>query len=314
MNLGDRLPTGLTLADAPGGSASGPTSTMQPTPSIIVAKTRDFRPRAGRPRGATPFVWGGASYSLPAVACVQLEGEGHDADAVATLQHISAVVGRREVPLDGYLAHREEWLAANFCLNTVGCMAPRFRPALDPKQIPVTLAQATYGCDRQVIDLHWLHCTGMHVLVHQAEFMNLLADDEFDFELAATFARANVTVERKVETWLALPEAIQWQLAGLQTVAVRKRWAAIRWGDERGTPCLAQVTARLQLGRSTGLRVPPDEVAARWAVEKMLPSAPASERARLFALARGLTTEPLPHVFQRQQDAAMRLVTEVLKR
>ena len=67
--------------------------------------------------------------------------------------------------------------------------------------------------------MHWLHCAGLRVSVQQSEFMHLLTDDTFDYALAATFARANVTVERKVESWLALAHNIQWQLAGLQSVA-----------------------------------------------------------------------------------------------
>ncbi|GJH34209.1 hypothetical protein CBA19CS91_15650 [Paraburkholderia hospita] len=105
-------------------------------------------------------------------------------------------------------------------------LAPRFRPERRPPYDCVTPEQIALSRDRQVIDLHWLWCTGHRTIPDSRDYVGLLDGDEFDFQLASKFACEKWTLARKAEC-LRLDAQREWQLAAIQTREFQKKWDRI---------------------------------------------------------------------------------------
>lgn len=111
-------------------------------------------------------------------------------------------------------------------------VAPRFRPERRPTHECITLEDRALSCDRQIIDLHWLWCTGHHKIPDSREYVGLFQGEEFDFQLASKFACEKWTFARKAEC-LGLDAQTEWQLAAIQSRAFQKKWDTI-WKGRRG--------------------------------------------------------------------------------
>lgn len=259
------------------------------------------------------YDWDDEQYSMPDEGQRYSKMPKGGAKEIEELGWMASQGGSEATRLKGYLKRRRPWLGNHFRLNKAGLLAPRFRPTIDPRKTPETLEQATFACDRQVIDLHWLHCTGARVPIQQPEFSTLLTGPDFNFEMAAAFARSNMKADWKATKWLTLPERFQWELASIQTAALRKRWSSIRRGEGRGTQGMPQIAGLFLGTKLASDQAKLDELVMRWAVEKMLPEGKATERAKLFAVALGRAQDQPPHVFQRQQLAAMRRIKNAQK-
>lgn len=117
-------------------------------------------------------------------------------------------------------------------LNRRGKLAPRFRGMRRPPYKVTTLAELDLSLDRQFIDLHWLHCTGWNRVIQgdRWKFNNVLKVKTFQPGKAEMFAKVPVSANEKA-TWLALPDHVAFQLAALQTDAIRERFRVANLGD-----------------------------------------------------------------------------------
>lgn len=231
---------------------------------------------------------------------------------VRTIQTVVTAISGADPELDGYEVHRTRWLTSNIRLNVEGRLAPRFRPRLQATWKPVTQDQLLYALDRQIVDLHWLHCTGVRRSVDEPTVSTVLQRDSFDWDMAMTFAESDVRHEVKVGQWLGLSELERWQLAALQDDATRKRHTAIFNGD-RSTAGVAKVRGALAgMCRQSNEEIEIDLML--WRVAKMLPTASATPRSILFARGMGYPTPPAPHIYARKESAALKRIQEALSK
>jgi hypothetical protein len=307
--------------------SEAPTKVRSPlegmTPLAFARKTAAARlpvsaastPIGGSPTHMSPAVKTPA-YMVP-VASRPPEGAGSISQPreLETLSGIIKVLAANAEPLSGYDEHRIAWLTAHFRLNSEGTLAPLFRPRLPPSQRPTTAEQITFSRDRQVIDLHWLHCSGYRAPIGEAEFATLLLDEEFDWAAAEAFAQRSVTTQVKAASWLALGELCGWQLASIQTKAIRTRHSAIMNGDRTtaGVPGVRAALADIHAGKPNS-RVLQAEDLMLWRVNMMLGDARTTSHAKLFALAMGHPQAMTPRHFQRRQDRALREMKAALSR
>lgn len=121
---------------------------------------------------------------------------------------------------------REDYCAISLAMNARGEVPPKFRfmRPLPRRSSTATPDDTLMMRDRQVIDMHWLHCMGKRDALPDKNFANLFASDGFDFDLAAVLAAKPWTAEAKAEKVLNLIPHEQLQLAGLRTKAVADAW------------------------------------------------------------------------------------------
>lgn len=255
------------------------------------------------------------NYEIPETIQEISRAESIDQGAEAkTLQEIVATIHSPSFDLRGYSEHRERWLRANIRLNHEGSLAPLYRPRLPPARQPATEDQLLYALDRQIVDVHWLHCTGGRRRLNDPLVSTLLATDTFDWDTARGFAEADVRFEWKVDRWLALSDLERWQMAALHTPATRKRLSAIMNGD-RSTPGADQIRAALANVHefSAEREAEIDRDVMLWRVSKMMPTASSTARATLYARGMGHKDVIQPHVYERKQQAAIKRIERALK-
>lgn len=144
---------------------------------------------------------------------------------------LGALVEKRDT--DGrklpYHHVRSAYCSISLAMNRAGVRPPRFRPI---RALPIPILgqkpcanDTLMMLDRQVIDLHWLHCRGKReVIADSQEFAELFAEEEFDFELASRFAAKAWTIEKKTAKVLNLVAHEEWQMAILRTKAEEDKW------------------------------------------------------------------------------------------
>ncbi|MEK8046892.1 hypothetical protein [Ideonella margarita] len=226
--------------------------------------------------------------------------DDEDIDEVDAVGKLTIVAKALHGSLTGYSKYREDWLSGQVTLNLQGKVAPLYRrPALRPAKIPVTREEALYSLDRQVIDLHWLHCTGFRFPIGQTQFATLLTDENFDWDLACDFALSLVKTEIKVTQWLSLDELSAWELASLQATATRKRLFDLR----KQEPVIRQRLTTVHRGRPNAADLIQLDV-THWWVKSTIGVHSATARAKAFALCLGLDSPPTAAVFARQATAA----------
>lgn len=117
-----------------------------------------------------------------------------------------------------------------------GTVAPRFREMLRPQYKSEMDEDRTLSLDRQIIDLHWLHCRGVRKNIRtgseKKSFDNLLMDDTFNFSHAEDFAKHLGPMEAKIN-WIKPNEFESWLLATLQTKYMYERYHVICHGEYR---------------------------------------------------------------------------------
>lgn len=133
-----------------------------------------------------------------------------------------------------YRAIRERYCALNLVLNEQGLVAPAFRKIRAPhKHENLTDGEKLLALDRQVLDLHYLHCQHRPAMFpRDALAKEIFGNPDFDFakasKLASYFARAAIKAER-----LRLTQAIQKELFTLRSEEVRNAWRRVNTGRER---------------------------------------------------------------------------------
>lgn len=117
-----------------------------------------------------------------------------------------------------------------------GTVAPRFREMLRPQYKSEMNEDRTLSLDRQIIDLHWLHCRGVRKNIRTGSenksFDNLLMDDTFNFSHAEDFATYLGPMEAKIN-WIRPNEFESWLLATLQSKYMYERYHVICHGEYR---------------------------------------------------------------------------------
>lgn len=160
------------------------------------------------------------SYYFPDVEIAQANFMGITAgDRLNALKVLLSTAG-------AYHQIRDEYCALSLAMNECGEVPPKFRLM---RPLPRRTAKATPDDtlmmrDRQVIDMHWLHCRGKRDAAPDKNFANLFTSDDFDFDLAAVLAAQPWRAEVKAEKVLNLIPHEQLQLAILRTKAVADAW------------------------------------------------------------------------------------------
>lgn len=132
-----------------------------------------------------------------------------------------------------YRQVRKQVCALSLALNEQGVIAPRFRDMRKPytrKGKVCTEEGRDISNDRQIIDLHWLHCRwrecGGPPPPIKKKWRLMFAGEELDFWLAEAFVTTVGRTDRKVGD-LCLSPTEQWQLSTLQSEAIRRHAARI---------------------------------------------------------------------------------------
>lgn len=123
---------------------------------------------------------------------------------------------------------RVDCCTINVVMNQRGLLPPAFRPNR-PLPKPVrgfkpSDEETIMLVDRQLIDIHWLHCRGRRHSLGGREFAELLNGDDFNRDLAERFALKGWTADIKSVKVLKLVEYDQWQMSVLRPKTIRDIW------------------------------------------------------------------------------------------
>lgn len=181
--------------------------------------------------------------------------ESHYAEEFASLttMGLAEILGdlsyeRSNGKLRPYGEVREKICAISIELNRRGKLAPRFRDVRRPPRTPRTIDDVNLSRDRQVFDIHWLYASGQreHAKRGQHKFhQNVHFKKEFTIDFAEAFAQTPISTHEKA-TWLCLPDHIAFQLAAIQTNAIREKYRVVTTGDNRGSLSLDTVIRCLE--------------------------------------------------------------------
>lgn len=133
-----------------------------------------------------------------------------------------------------YDSVRAEICAIHIEMNLRQQHAPRFRPQSKLRKTPDSRDDENLGCDRQVIDLHWRANSSDKPMSTVIGYERIFDAEQFDFELASTFAQLDWRPHTKV-IQLHLTEDMQWEHAIIQAPSIRDKWRTIERGDVRGS-------------------------------------------------------------------------------
>jgi hypothetical protein len=128
--------------------------------------------------------------------------------------------------------------AINLELNLRGGCSPNSRPMRKvPRSRDLTEDEKLLSNDRQVLDLHWLHCRrAVTAGIHRDRFRA----EQLDFDWASDFAQRGGTVERKAIA-LQLKEADQLLLACIQSRTVAERRRTLQVGVESARQAITDI-------------------------------------------------------------------------
>lgn len=174
-----------------------------------------------------------------------------------------------EGSLSSYLSIRDAYCAMSEVMNRRGLMPPRFRPQRS-LPAPVMGRKATPDDtlmmrDRQVIDLHWLHCAGKRDELDAGEFTSLFAADEFDFDRASKLAAKSWKTEVKIAKVLNLDVHEEWQMACLRSKGVDDAWR----NALRSMRTVIDRRLREQAFVEPGLKKDIEDLKLLWVADKM---------------------------------------------
>lgn len=189
-----------------------------------------------------------------------------------------------------YTDIRKYILTCSIMLNFKGEIAPRFRHMRKPIRPGVgrsyPIEHSLLSNDRQVIDLHWIQCQKL-----QANEINgykglFDVDKPFDFETASVFVNKAGSLARKSEL-LGLSELEQFQLASIESTAVKTRWNTIR------SNCDKNQSALKDLFSSSRSRFSPEKLKHIPDIHKsiLIARGSASNALKIFRLMTGLSEE-----------------------
>jgi hypothetical protein len=130
-----------------------------------------------------------------------------------------------------YPAVREQYCSLSIAMNERGLRPPRLRQACQGKSWKPgeewTDEMKAMSNDMKIIELHWLHRSGLRSLVKDYQFRELFQSNVFDFELATEFVFAKWKAETRATRILHLSDVQQWQVSKLASAEVNKKWVRI---------------------------------------------------------------------------------------
>ena len=167
-----------------------------------------------------------------------IEGAQEHFDALKDTELVSALEKvMKRCDSDGklvcYMDLRDDICTISVVMNQRGVQPPAFRPK---RSLPnptlrseFSVADTIMMIDRQIIDLHWLHCCGKRDLLDDNRaFAELFAGDELDFDLAEQFAKKSWAGRVKTTKVLGLIQYEQWQMAFFRSRDVEHAWRNAR--------------------------------------------------------------------------------------
>lgn len=167
-------------------------------------------------------------YSFPETEDLQIEyRQLSNADLRARLEQLLC---RRDSDgrLISYLEIRDECCAIGEVMNCRGIQPPRCRPLRSLPKLPAggkySAVETVMARDRQVLDLHWLHCNGKRDRLGHKAFADLFAGDDFDFDLASVFASKGWNLASKTVKVLNLLDFEQVQMAYFRMKHIDDAW------------------------------------------------------------------------------------------
>ncbi len=194
---------------------------------------------------------------------------------------------------------RDAVCAISCVLNNRQYIAPRFRemrrpPPSPPGAKPIEEDMSNLSNDRQVIDLHWLHCQGIKPSTENSGYNKLFTTTEFDFRLASELVARTGSVYTIKTSILSLTNFDIWQLSTIQPKEMNDRFNEIMNGrkDPSGKVTRqGQADVRLTLRNAAvnQQQLTPeviDDFVALWICQKMVGDSPSVIR-KLFAFATG---------------------------
>lgn len=163
---------------------------------------------------------------------------------------------------------REEYCAIALAMNERGEVPPKFRPQrpLPPRTQKATSDDTLMMRDRQVIDMHWLHCRGKREELPDRAFATLFVEEELDIDVAGVLASKAWTNEIKADKVLNLIPHEQLQLACLRTKAVAEAWR----NAESSMKTTIDRRLRKQLVSEPSLKPHIEDLKLLWLAEKVL--------------------------------------------
>lgn len=120
--------------------------------------------------------------------------------------------------------------------------------------------------DRQVIDMHWLHCRGKRDVVPGKDFAGIFSDDELDFYLAGQLASKGWSHDIKAEKSLNLIPHEQLQLAILRSKSIADAWG----NAERTMLTTIEKRLREQAVTTPSLKPHIEDLKHLWLAEKII--------------------------------------------
>lgn len=127
-----------------------------------------------------------------------------------------------------YLQIRDECCAIGEVMNRRGIQPPKLRPQRSlpmlPKGQKYDVPDTVMSRDRQVLDLHWLHCRGKRDRIEHKAYGDLFTGDEFDFDLAVQFACKGWSLASKTVKVLDLIDFEQMQMAFFRMKHIDDAW------------------------------------------------------------------------------------------
>lgn len=191
-----------------------------------------------------------------------------DRDLLVTLDDLltQSDSGGKLVP---YHSIRSRYCALSEVMNRRGVVPPRFRPK---RPLTKLLTGAKHDLDdtlmmrdRQILDMHWLHCRGKRDQIEGGKYSELFVGDELDFKLAADLATKAWSLKSKVFNVLNLIPYEEWQMAYLRSKETDDAW--------RNTFTTMRTTIdrrlREQALKDPSLRPHIEDLKHLWAADKM---------------------------------------------
>lgn len=130
--------------------------------------------------------------------------------------------------LISYLEIRNECCAIGEVMNCRGMQPPKLRPQRSLPKLSegkkYDLAETVMARDRQVLDLHWLHCNGKRDRLGHKAFADLFEGDDFNFDLAGVFACKGWSMASKTVKTLDLDDFEQIQMAYYRMKNIDDAW------------------------------------------------------------------------------------------
>lgn len=203
-----------------------------------------------------------AHYEFPETALFELDYEHLNSDALK--QMLLDLVKE----LTPYHVIRDRYTAIACVMNRRGVCPPKFRPqrSLPRKEKDATDDDKLMMCDRQVIDMHWLHCGGKRDILPGKIFTNIFVENELDFCLAGQLASKGWSHAVKAEKVLNLIPQEQLQLTILREKSIADTWR----NAERTAATTIEKRLREQAVITPSLKPHIEDFKNLWLAERMI--------------------------------------------